>query len=149
MPEQQDPLALESQVCFALSLASRSVIAAYKPVLEPLGLTHPQYLMMLALWEYAPLSLRELSALLYQDPATASPIAKRLESLGYLRRERDPQDERSLSIVLTERGAALRDEATKIPGIMMERLGMDEAELRALHSSMLKLIDAAVADGRL
>lgn len=146
---QQDPLALESQVCFALSLASRSVIAAYKPVLEPLGLTHPQYLMMLALWEYAPLSLRELSEYLYQEPATTSPIAKRLEAAGLLRRERDADDERSLSIVLTERGAALRKEAQKIPAIMMDRLGMDAQELQSLHGSMMKLINVAVADGRL
>lgn len=142
----RDPLALESQVCFALSLASRSVIAAYRPVLEPLRLTHPQYLVMLALWERAPLSVKGLSSLLHLEPATLSPLIKRLEALGYVLRRRDPADERSLSIELTDRGASLRAEAERIPGVMMRRLRMDEEELRALHASMMKVIAAAAED---
>lgn len=142
----RDPLALESQVCFALSLASRSVIAAYRPVLEPLHLTHPQYLVMLALWERAPLSVKGLSSLLHLEPATLSPLIKRLEALGYVLRRRDPADERSLSIELSDRGASLRAEAERIPGVMMRRLRMDEEELRALHASMMKVIAAAAED---
>ena len=142
----KDPLALESQVCFALSLASRSVITAYRPVLEPLHLTHPQYLVMLALWERAPLSVKGLSALLHLEPATLSPLIKRLEVLGYVLRTRDPADERSLAIVLTDEGAALRAEAEKIPAAMMRRLRMDEQELTALHASMMKLITVALED---
>lgn len=137
-----DPLALESQICFALSLASRSVVAAYRPVLEPLRLTHPQYLVMLALWENAPLSLKELGALLHLEPATLSPLLKRLESLGYVLRTRAPGDERSLAVVLTEDGAALRAEAERIPAEMRRRLGMDEQEVAALHASMMKVISA-------
>lgn len=139
----RNPLALESQVCFAVTLASRSIVAAYRSVLEPLQLTHPQYLVMLALWEHAPLSVKSIGALLHLDPGTLSPMLKRLESLGYLQRERDLADERSLAVVLTESGAALRKEAEQIPGIMMEKLGMDEAELVALHAIMMKLIEAA------
>jgi hypothetical protein len=75
-----DPLALENQVCFALAVASRSVIAVYRPLLEPMGLTHPQYLVMLALWQHAPLSVKELSRLLQLEPATLSPLLKRLET---------------------------------------------------------------------
>ncbi len=141
--ETRDPLALESQVCFALSLASRSVVNAYRPVLEPLNLTHPQYLVMLALWQYRQLSLKDLADLLGLESATASPLVKRLEAIGYVRRERDASDERSLRITLTETGLALRAEAESIPTTMMARLGMDEAELLALHAAMVTVIAAA------
>ncbi|MCP3425857.1 MarR family transcriptional regulator [Rothia sp. AR01] len=145
----EDPLALESQICFALSLASRSIVAAYRPVLEPLRLTHPQYLVMLALWERDPLSLKELSRKLGMTPGTVSPLVKRLETLGYVRRERHRDDERSLAILLTDAGRGLRRRAESIPGTMMERLGMDVEELTTLHASMLKLIAAARASGDL
>ena len=96
----EDPLALEQQVCFALSVAARNVVAVYKPLLEPMGLTHPKYLVMLALWQHEPLSVRDLSRLLQLDPGTLSPLLKRLEHLGLLRRGRDPHDERVLAVVL-------------------------------------------------
>ena len=103
-----DPLALESQVCFALAVASRSVVSAYRPVLEPVGLTHPQYLVMLALWQNEPLSVRALADLLSLDPATVSPLIKRLEALGYVRRDRSSSDERVLEVRLTDAGRDLR-----------------------------------------
>jgi DNA-binding MarR family transcriptional regulator len=141
--ETRDPLALESQVCFALSLASRSVVNAYRPVLEPLNLTHPQYLVMLALWQHTQLSLKQLAELLGLEPATVSPLAKRLEALGYLQRERETGDERTLSISLTAAGRALRATAETIPSTMMKRLGLNEGELRDLHDAMLRVISAA------
>src|SRR3954447_23118035 len=110
----EDMLALERQVCFALSVAARNVVAVYRPVLEPLGLTHPQYLVMLALWEHGPLSVKELSRLLQLDPGTISPLLKRLEAADLLRRERDPRDQRTLALALTRRGGALRAEAERI-----------------------------------
>ncbi|GAA1355682.1 MarR family transcriptional regulator [Arthrobacter rhombi] len=140
--DSHDPLALEGQVCFALAVASRSVIAAYRPVLEPLHLTHPQYLVMLALWERSPLSLTEVSRLLRLDPGTLSPLAKRLETVGYIERQRDAHDGRTLCITLTARGQALRAEAEKVPGQMMERLGLSREELVGLHATMTKLITA-------
>src|ERR687885_2985339 len=94
------PLALEHQVCFALSVAARGVVAVYRPLLEPMNLTHPQYLVMLALWQHAPLSVKDLSQLLQLDPGTLSPLLKRLEAAGYVRRERDRHDERQLSVTL-------------------------------------------------
>ena len=139
-----DPLALENQICFALSLASRSVIAAYRPVLEPLGLTHPQYLVMLTLWEHEPLSIKELSALLHLDPGTLSPLVKRIEALGYVQRSRSTADERILQISLTEAGRAARELALKVPQEMMRRLDMDVEELTALHRAMNKVITAAL-----
>lgn len=138
-----DPLALEHQVCFALSVAARGVVAVYRPLLEPMGLTHPQYLVMLALWQQAPLSVRELSGLLQLDPGTLSPLLKRLEAIGYLRRERDPADERSLAVTLTPAGQALRARAEQIPPAVVARLGMPIEELRALHASLTRVIAAA------
>jgi DNA-binding MarR family transcriptional regulator len=142
-PQPQNPLALDQQVCFALAIASRSVIALYRPLLEPLGLTHPQYLVMLALWESEPLRVSELSRLLELDPGTLSPLLKRLESAGYLRRERDPRDERALAVVLTEKGRALRDDAEAIPPAIVERLGMPVDELMELHRRLTTVIAAA------
>lgn len=143
--ENVDPLALERQVCFALSVASRSVVAAYRPVLEPLGLTHPQYLVMLALWENAPLSVKDLSSLLQLDPGTLSPLIKRLEASGYVERKRKPEDERTLAIAPTERGRLLRRDAEAVPVEMMRRLGMSPEELGLLHRLMNRLIVAAKA----
>jgi len=142
MTTTENPLALESQVCFALSVAARSVIAAYRPVLEPVGLTHPQYLVMLALWEQGPLSVRRLAELLALESATVSPLLKRLEALGYVTRERSTADERVVEVTLTDAGRELRAYAETIPGTMMERLGMGPDELRDLHRTMSALIEA-------
>ena len=141
--DSQDPLALEQQVCFALSVAARSVVAVYRPLLEPMGLTHPQYLVMLALWQHAPLSVRELSGLLQLDPGTLSPLLKRLEAIGYLRRERDRADERSLAVTLTPAGRALRARAEQIPPAVVERLGLPIEDLQRLHASLTQVIAAA------
>ncbi|MET8281377.1 MarR family transcriptional regulator [Micromonospora sp. NPDC005174] len=142
-PEGADPLALEQQVCFALSVAARSVVAVYRPLLEPMGLTHPQYLVMLALWQHAPLSGRDLSRLLQLDPGTLSPLLKRLEAAGYLRRERDAADERSLAVTLTASGAALRARAEQIPAAIVQRLGLPVEDLQHLHVVLTQVIAAA------
>ena len=139
----ENPLALQEQVCFALAVASRSVVALYRPVLEPMGLTHPQYLVMLALWEHGSVSVRELSHLLQLDPGTLSPLLKRLESTGLVRRERNPNDERALAVELTREGRALRRRALKVPPAVVERLGMDVDELKALQRRLNRVIDAA------
>ncbi|MCK0113605.1 MarR family transcriptional regulator [Ornithinimicrobium sp. F0845] len=137
-------LALEEQVCFALSVAARNVVAVYRPILEPMGLTHPQYLVMLALWERPdPVSVRELSDLLHLDPGTLSPLLKRLESGGLLRRERRADDERSLAVTLTEQGLRLREDALRVPPAVVSRLGMDVEELIALRESLGTVITAA------
>jgi DNA-binding MarR family transcriptional regulator len=138
-----DPLELERQVCFALSVAARNVVAVYRPLLEPMGLTHPQYLVMLALWQHGRLSVKDLSRLLQLDPGTLSPLVKRLESAGLVSRGRDPRDERALAITLTEAGRALRKQAERIPAGIVERLGMDVAELAALHAALTDVIRAS------
>jgi DNA-binding MarR family transcriptional regulator len=138
-----DTLVLERQVCFALSVAARNVVAVYRQVLDPLGLTHPQYLVMLALWQHGSLAVKDLSRLLQLDPGTLSPLLKRLESAGLLRRERDPRDQRNLALSLTPAGRRLREEAERIPAGIVERLGMPVEELVSLHEALGKVIAAA------
>lgn len=139
--EGRDPLALDQQVCFALAVASRNVIALYRPLLEPMGLTHPQYLVMLALWQHAPLSVKDLSRLLQLDPGTLSPLLKRLEAAGLVHRQRALQDERTLAVTLTDTGQALRAEAEKIPAAVVARLGMPLEELQRLHAALTRVIE--------
>jgi DNA-binding MarR family transcriptional regulator len=139
---EQDDLLLEQQLCFALTVASRSVVGAYKPVLDRLGLTHPQYLVMLCLWEASPRSVRDISEALAQEPATISPLLRRLETAGFITRQRMEGNERTLEVRLTPRGAALREQATEVPGIMMARLGLTREQVGQLHASMMDLIAA-------
>jgi len=141
--DADDLLRLDRQVCFALAVAARNVIALYRPVLEPMGLTHPQYLVMLALWERSPLSVKELAGLLALDPGTLSPLLKRLEAAGLVERRRAPEDERNLAVTLTERGIALRAQAEKVPPAIVERLGLPLADLEDLHASLTTVIAAA------
>ena len=138
-----DPLSLERQVCFALAIASRTVVAVYRPVLEPMGLTHPQYLVMLALWGREPLSVTELSRMLELDAGTLSRLLKRLESAGLVTRARNPADERSLAVGLTPQGRALREDALQVPGRVLESLGMDLDELVELRDRLSRVINAA------
>ena len=142
-----DLLRLDQQVCFALAVAARNVIGLYRPVLEPLGLTHPQYLVMLALWERSPLTLREISRLLSLEPATLSPLLKRLEAAGLVTRDRHPEDDRALAITLTQRGRRLRTKALQVPPQIVETLGMDLAELEALHGALARVIAATTPPG--
>jgi DNA-binding MarR family transcriptional regulator len=139
----EDPLALERQVCFALAVASRTVIGVYRPLLEPMGLTHPQYLVMLALWERSPRTVKDLGASLHLDSATLSPLLKRLEALGYLSRARSAEDERAMALSLTPTGQALRTQAEQIPYAVVDRLGVDVDELMALHTALTRVIAAA------
>ncbi|MBB3051719.1 DNA-binding MarR family transcriptional regulator [Prauserella isguenensis] len=139
----ENPLALERQVCFALSIASRSVIGIYRPLLEPHGLTHPQYLVLLALWEQSPRSVRDLGETLCSEPATLSPLLKRLETLGYVARRRRTGDERTLEVSLTDAGQRLRTEAERIPYRVVERLGLDVEELEQLNAALHRVIEAA------
>lgn len=152
-----DPLALEQQVCFALAVTNRAVLAVYRPLLEPLGLTHPQYLVMLALWDHqktfsedpSPLSVKQIATALQLDSATLSPMLKRLETLGLITRTRSAADERSTDVELTDAGTALRNRATEIPPAVVERLGVDMAELEHLRQVLTRINAAALAAGAL
>ncbi|WP_104193465.1 MarR family winged helix-turn-helix transcriptional regulator [Cryobacterium sp. Y82] len=137
-----NPLALDNQVCFALAIASRSVIALYRPILEPLGLTHPQYLVMLALWDESPRTLTDLGRTLRLEPATLSPLLKRLEAIGYVRRQRREADERTLDITLTDRGLDLRAAAETIPTRVIEALSLPLDDLLRLRDALHRVIVA-------
>ena len=138
-----DPLALDRQVCFALATANRSVINLYRPVLEAIGLTHPQYLVMLALWESSPRTVRNLGDTLLLEPATLSPLLKRLEAAGLITRSRNAADDRALDIELTTDGRALRARAEAVPGTIVEKLGLPVSELEDMRDSLTRLIAAA------
>ncbi|MFC8682799.1 MarR family winged helix-turn-helix transcriptional regulator [Microbacterium ureisolvens] len=131
-----DLLKLDNQVCFALVTAARNVVGMYRPILEPLGLTHPQYLVMLALWERSPRSLRELAAELALEPATLSPLVKRLEAQDLVTRSRRGDDERVLDVNLTDAGRRLRERALEVPGRVMESVGTDAEALVALRDAL-------------
>ena len=138
-----DLLSLERQVCFALVVAARNVLSVYRPLLEPMGLTHPQYLVMLALWERSPLSVSEIGDLLDLDSPTLSPLLKRLAAADLITRSRSESDERRLDVELTEKGRRLRKKALMIPPAVVARLGMEVSELESLHRSLSKVIAAA------
>ncbi|TFV59418.1 MarR family transcriptional regulator [Mycobacterium sp. PS03-16] len=152
-----DPLALERQVCFALAVTNRAVLAVYRPLLEPLGLTHPQYLVMLALWDHrkaapetrSPMSVKQIATALQLDSATLSPMLKRLETLGLITRARSSADERSTEVALTGQGVALRERALAIPPAVVSRLGVDLSELEELHRVLTRVNTAALAAGDL
>ncbi|OBK71296.1 MarR family winged helix-turn-helix transcriptional regulator [Mycobacterium sp. 1274761.0] len=151
-----DPLALERQVCFALAITNRAVLTIYRPLLEPLGLTHPQYLVMLALWDHyradkhaPPLSVKAIALALQLDSATLSPMLKRLEALGLITRKRSASDERATDVELTKSGIQLRRKALKIPPAVVERLGVGLDELEHLHTVLTRINRAALAGGAL
>lgn len=152
-----DPLALEQQVCFALAVTNRAVLSVYRPLLDPLGLTHPQYLVMLALWDHqkavidggSPLSVKQIAAALQLDSATLSPMLKRLEALGLITRTRSAADERATDVELTPAGTALRKRALEIPPAVVARLGVDLAELDELRRVLTRVNAAALAAGAL
>ncbi|MGW4847196.1 MarR family winged helix-turn-helix transcriptional regulator [Nocardia brasiliensis] len=141
--EIEDPLQLDRQVCFALAVANRAVLAVYRPLLEPLGLTHPQYLVMLALWGEAPMSVKAIAEAIQLDSPTLSPLLKRLESAGLISRERDSRDERNLVVNLTPAGVALREQALRIPPAVVERLGVTLTDLEELRDVLNRVNDAA------
>ncbi len=129
-------LKLDNQLCFALVTAARNVVAIYRPILEPLGLTHPQYLVMLALWERSPRPLGDLAADLAMEPPTLSPLVKRLEALGLVSRTRSSRDERVLDVGLTAAGRELREQALAVPAQVMAATGLDAADLAGLRDAL-------------
>ncbi|HEY0715585.1 MAG TPA: MarR family transcriptional regulator [Polyangia bacterium] len=135
----EDPLMLEAQLCFALYSTSLAMTKVYKPLLESLGITYPQYLVMLVLWEEDRIPLKTISDRLHQDPGALTPVVKRLEAEGYLRRKRSTEDERNLAIELTEKGRALRHKGTKVNAAIFRACGMDDGELARLRRSLFSL----------
>ncbi|WP_089106580.1 MarR family winged helix-turn-helix transcriptional regulator [Streptomyces hyaluromycini] len=144
-------LHLDRQICFSLHAASRAFNGVYRVILKDLGLTYPQYLVMLVLWEQGDLPVKKLGEHLRLDSGTLSPLLKRLEAAGLVHRERSTRDERSVEVRLTEQGAALREQALEVPRRIVSATGFDVDEIRALKARLDQLTgtldSAALEDG--
>jgi DNA-binding MarR family transcriptional regulator len=140
MPNKTDVmLQLDNQLCFALYSTSLAMTKLYKPLLDELGLTYPQYLAMLVLWEQDGLMVSEVGERLYLDSGTLTPLLKRLEASGLIARIRDVEDERRVHITLTAGGRKLKNRAAKIPGCILEASQCSIPELTALTRQMQTL----------
>ncbi|MDR6680563.1 MarR family winged helix-turn-helix transcriptional regulator [Pseudomonas oryzihabitans] len=135
----KDPLLLDQQLCFSLYSASLAMTQLYKPLLESMRLTFPQYLIMLVLWEHDGLTLKELSNRLRQDSGALTPVVKRLEAAGLVTRRRSTEDERNLSIELTPAGRGLRDQANGVNGRVREVCALGDAGLDDLRETLIML----------
>ena len=140
-----DPLLLDRQVCFPLYAATNLLNRLYGPVLKPLGLTYPQYLVMLVLWEDEPQTVGSLGARLYLDSGTLTPLLKRVEAAGLVSRTRDAEDERRVLIGLTERGRALRADALHVPETIAG--GRSPEGLDELREGVRRLVAMLAAPG--
>lgn len=139
-----NPLALENQLCFPLYAASKELTRRYKPFLDPLGLTYTQYVTMMALWEQDGVPVKELGQKLFLDSATLTPLLKRLETHGFISRNRSKEDERSVIISLTDEGKALRAKALDVPRCISGCIHMepeDALQLKVLLEKMLRSFD--------
>jgi DNA-binding MarR family transcriptional regulator len=134
-----DQLLLDQQLCFALYAASRSVTGLYRPLLEPLGLTYPQYLVMLVLWERDGLTVSELGQRLQLDSGTLTPLLKRLQAAGLVVRQRRKEDERVVDIRLTDAGLALRDKASGIPECLAQCMQLPLDQMQSLRDELKQL----------
>lgn len=139
-PQDFNPLSLDNQLCFPLYAASRELIRLYKPFLDPLDLTYPQYVTMMALWEHDGVKVGELGSRLHLDSATLTPLLKRLEAHGYVERRRSAHDERAVIVSLTDEGRALREQALEVPQCMASCLAMDPDEAMQLKALLEKLL---------
>ena len=141
-PTATDWLRLDQQICFSLNAASRAFGSVYRVILKDLGITYPQYLVMLVLWEHGDLPVKKLGEHLRLDSGTLSPLLKRLEAAGLVRRERSTRDERSVEVRLTEEGVALRERALEVPRRIAAATSFDMDEIRELRARLDELTTA-------
>jgi len=138
--EYPDALRLENQLCFPLYACSRQVVKKYRPYLDELGLTYTQYIAMMVIWAEGRVSVKELGERLYLDSGTLTPLLKSLESKGWVRRYRSPEDERVLIVELTEEGAALRERAVSVPGQIAGCFRLTPEEAGELYRLLYKIL---------
>lgn len=141
-PAAGSPLCLKRQLCFALYAASNQVTRLARPALEQLGLTYPQYLVMMVLWEHAPCTVGEIGGQLMLDSGTLTPLLKRMEGNHLLTRTRDAADERCVRIALTAAGRALKRRASKVPELMRCQIALSTSTLEALREQLQALVAA-------
>src|SRR5215469_8824072 len=145
VPRAKGSLLLDDQLCFALYAASRAVTQRYRPLLAKLGLTYPQYLVMLVLWEQGATTVKELADELQLDYGTLSPLLKRLAAAGFVERHRRSEDERSVEITLTPAGNGMKDRASVIPQLVVDAYDLDADDFAALRKSLRELTESVTA----
>lgn len=138
-PAPCESLMLDNQLCFALHSTSLLMTKVYKPLLQALGLTYPQYLAMMVLWEEDGLTVGEISSRLLTDPGSLTPLLKRLEAEGLLSRTRSREDERVVVVELTDAGRALQEKAMGIPQCILGASGLELEQLRKLQEDLIAL----------
>ena len=139
--DKYDSLKIENQICFPLYACSKEVIRLYKPFLDMLDLTYTQYITMMVLWEYRELNVKELGEKIYLDSGTLTPLLKKLESKGYIKRSRSKEDERNLLISITDEGMSLREEALQVPEKMAGCVKLDMESAKNLYDILYKLLN--------
>ncbi len=148
MSDADDHLRLDDQLCFALYSTVHALNRAYKPLLEPLGLTYPQYLVLLVLWEDGAQTVGGIGERVGLESSTLTPLLKRMESAGLIKRARKPEDERVVQITLTEAGKALRDKAKAVPPALLCAMGGDLETVVKLRAEVTQLRGALAAAGQ-
>lgn len=140
MDESYDVLKLENQLCFPLYACSKEVVRRYKPLLDPLDLTYTQYIAMMVLWEVKSISVKNLGERLWLDSGTMTPVLKKLEAKGYITRERSQDDERSVTVAITQKGEELKTEAKEVPMALGKCVKLSPQEAAALHELLYKVL---------
>ena len=143
MPDKYDALKLKNQLCFPLYACAREVIKLYKPYLDRIDLTYTQYITMMVLWENKAINVKTLGQILYLDSGTLTPLLKKLESKGYVTRQRSTEDERNLIVSVTEQGEVLKKRAVSIPGELAKCVSLDAEESLILYRLLYKLLDTS------
>ena len=141
MANQYDALKLENQLCFPLYACAKGIVQKYKEFLDPLDLTYTQYITMLVLWERGRQSVKELGDALFLDSGTLTPVLKKLEGKGYVKRERNPQDERILYVSLTRQGEMLRNRAVNVPDAIGKCVALSTEEAQQLYKLLYKILE--------
>lgn len=134
-----DPLKLENQICFPLYVAAKEVVRKYRPLLDPLGLTYTQYIAMMVMWEHKSVTVGRLCELLCLDTGTLTPMLKKMEAAGLVKRERRKDDERSVTVTITDAGEALRERALEVPAKMAQCVNLSPEDAVRLLELLKKL----------
>ena len=139
--DKYDILKLENQLCFPLYACAKEIVRQYKPILDKYDLTYTQYITMMVMWEKKELNVKELGENIYLDSGTLTPVLKKLESKGYIKRNRSKDDERNLIVVLTEKGENLKEQALCIPAQVGECINLEAKDINILHQLLYKMLN--------
>lgn len=140
MADNYPQLKLENQICFPIYACAKEITKAYKPFLDELDLTYTQYITMMVMWEYKELKVKEVGKHLYLDSSTLTPLLKRLEEKGYVKRRRSAEDERDLIVTITEQGEELKEKASDIPAKLVSCVALEPQKAKALYDLLYELL---------